>query len=226
QFAGHNGSSFVTSNSYTLDGVDYDLNGNITSLERRNSAGAMWDDLSLSYTSGTNRLSGFTNSASGYQDLLSLGYDANGNVTQYENADYSTYMTMSYDAYDRMVSVDESMGTTVTQYRYSSDGWRYYRKRGSLNPVYSLRDGSTNLAEYTGTTGGVTWNIVLPDGSVIGRKPFSLSKHFYYRDHLGSTRTVVYQNGSIRQVLDYYPFGLEMSGRGTVTGFQRNFSIV
>ncbi len=218
QFAGHSGSSFVSLNTYRLDAVGYDLSGNITSLQRRNSSGAMWDNLSMSYASGTNRLSGFSNSASGYQDQLSLGYDANGNVTLYENADYTTFMTMGYDAYDRMVSVDEGMGTTITDYRYNSDGWRYYRKHGSLNPVYSIRDGSISLAEYTGTTGGVTWNIVLPDGSPIGRKPFSSGKSFYYRDHLGSTRTVVHENGTIQQVLDYYPFGLEMSGRGMVSG--------
>lgn len=47
----------------------------------------------------------------------------------------------------------------------------------SGNPVYTLRSGAVSMGEYSGTKGGVTWNIMLPDGSPIGRKPYNLNKH-------------------------------------------------
>jgi len=45
-----------------------------------------------------------------------------------------------------------------------------------------------------------------------------LSKAYYIKDHLGSTRAVVDENGAVTESYDYYPFGLKMPGRIFVQG--------
>jgi len=60
------------------------------------------------------------------------------------------------------------------------------------------------------------WNI-LAGGAVVGRYE-SGAKRYYHRDHLGTTRVVVDASGTVQEARDYYPFGLEMPGRTTLTG--------
>lgn len=45
-----------------------------------------------------------------------------------------------------------------------------------------------------------------------------LKKYFYFKDHLGSTRAVIDDAGSITESYDYYPFGLQMPGRIFISG--------
>ncbi|MCB0303402.1 MAG: DNRLRE domain-containing protein [Calditrichaeota bacterium] len=46
----------------------------------------------------------------------------------------------------------------------------------------------------------------------------SISKKLYIKDHLGSTRVVLDESGTVTESYDYYPFGLEMPGRVYVQG--------
>ena len=46
----------------------------------------------------------------------------------------------------------------------------------------------------------------------------SISKKLYIKDHLGSTRVVLDESGTVKESYDYYPFGLEMPGRVYVQG--------
>jgi RHS repeat-associated protein len=44
------------------------------------------------------------------------------------------------------------------------------------------------------------------------------TRRYYLKDHLGSTRVVTDEAGSVLETYDYYPFGLLMPGRSTVSG--------
>jgi RHS repeat-associated protein len=105
-------------------------------------------------------------------------------------------------------------GTTYN-YRYDHAGLRVYKQEG--DNIHTLRGAFGEvLAAYKN---GLLdyWNIVRPDGVVIGRREGS-NRLYYHRDHLGSTRAVVNASGSVVQTYDYYPFGLEMPGRSLTSG--------
>ena len=55
---------------------------------------------------------------------------------------------------------------------------------------------------------------------MIDPSPSQETKHpFYYlKDHLGSTRAVIDVAGNVTESSDYYPFGLQMPGRGFLFG--------
>ena len=61
-----------------------------------------------------------------------------------------------------------------------------------------------------------------PSGTPVGRAEAGgkggLLYRYYYSDHLGSVRTVVSSGGTTLETRDYYPYGLEMPGRVSVTG--------
>jgi len=105
-------------------------------------------------------------------------------------------------------------GTTYN-YRYDHTGLRVYKQEG--DNIHTLRGAfGETLAVYR--NGNLDhWNIVRPDGSVIGRREGS-TRLYYHRDHLGSTRAVVNASGTVVGTYDYYPFGLEMPGRISTTG--------
>jgi RHS repeat-associated protein len=89
---------------------------------------------------------------------------------------------------------------------YKQEGSNIHYLRGAYGEV---------LAVYSG--GSLThWNIVRPDGVVIGRREGSTRK-YYHRDHLGSTRAVVTSGGSVTEVYDYMPFGDMMEDRITTS---------
>ncbi|GEM_PF-7076756 len=72
-------------------------------------------------------------------------------------------------------------------------------------------DGDQTVAVYE--NGAVKYWNILANG-VTGRyEPGSGAKFFYLKDHLGSTRVVVDAAGTVKEALDYYPFGLLMPGR-------------
>ncbi|MEP1033078.1 DUF6443 domain-containing protein [Ekhidna sp.] len=81
----------ASTNKYGVQGLNYDLNGNIESLQRRaQSTSAFMDDLSYTYTG--NQLQKVSDAASdttgfydGYTGSIDYAYDANGNMVKDRN---------------------------------------------------------------------------------------------------------------------------------------------
>jgi RHS repeat-associated protein len=125
-----------------------------------------------------------------------FAYDAAGNLTQTPNPGG---LTMTYDAENRMKS---AAGVTYT---YDGDGRRVKKSGGKL---YWYGLGGEVLAE-SNLSGTVTDEYVFFGGKRIARRQSSGTVHYYFADHLGSSRVVTSATGAILDDADFYPFGGE-----------------
>lgn len=126
------GTGFTISDSYTLQGVSYDKNGNITTLQRQGPSGlsssALMDDLSYTYTG--NQLQNVTDvsgNTSGFNDgstaIQEYQYDVNGNMTLDDNKGI-TDITYNHLNLPTKVTINNVLNTqegTIT-YIYDATG--------------------------------------------------------------------------------------------------------
>ena len=180
----------------TEKGITYDRNGNILTLTRTGSSGAVSQSYRFEYV-GNQRQK--TMNGSGVYT-----YDANGNMTE----DALTGCGISYNLLNLPEDLQDHWGSGEISHRYSylADGTKKtvgdyenygYRYVGSL--VYHWRYDVIDSFESTSFGGG---RIVGTDsGSEV---------HYFLTDHLGSTRVVAKVTPTERVDLDrkdYYPFG-------------------
>ncbi len=219
---------------------DYDLNGNVTALSRRGvvSSGiggekyGLIDCLAYSYEG--NRVVSITDDG---QEVYSYGafhfvdgadeaeeytYDSNGNITSDLNRDISD---ISYDVNNRPHRIRFSDGGE-TRYIYGLDGVKRRAEHviPGIPPVISI-GAAVSGATVTSTT-DYSGEFVYEDGLLerihldcgyLSYRDFSGHRltepeyHFYQRDHLGNNRVDLCSDGSVSQIIHYYPFGLPMS---------------
>jgi RHS repeat-associated protein len=138
----------------------------------------------------------------------SYGYDKAGNLLcdqQHPCAAQPTPTTYyDYDGEQRMVAAGDATQSVVGTYAYDGDGRRVRKVWGSQVTVF-VYDAAGRLAgEYA--------NQVEHNGT-----------QYLTEDHLGSTRVVTGQSGSIISRHDYLPFGEEVGagvgGRTTAQGY-------
>lgn len=193
-----NGSGWSNSSAFDLGSVSYDKDGNMTGKNHNN--GPQSGSHTYSYTSNTNKVSSISRSGSG---SLGFGYDANGNVTSLSGLGYSI-SSVSYDWRNLPLSMNAGGSRT---YRYDHTGARVFK---SYEGVHYLRGAYGEiLAIYEGGSLAY-WNILRPEGTVIGRRESGGTRRYYHRDHLGSTRAVVAAGGTVTETYDFMPFGMEM----------------
>jgi RHS repeat-associated protein len=125
--------------------------------------------------------------------------------------------TLTYNRQN--LPLQHTSGGAATNYRYDSAGLRVAEITGTTaNETYYIRGlGGAVLAAYNGSGVARYHNILAPDGRVIGRREGS-AKRLYVTDHLGTTRAVINETGTVVESRDYDPYGLEMNGRGWVSG--------
>jgi RHS repeat-associated protein len=133
-------------------------------------------------------------------------YDAAGNLTNTPNPGG---LTMQYDAENRMTS---AAGVTYT---YDGDGKRVAKSSGKLYwyPSASLGAGgmSSDPLFETDAAGTVSDEYIFFAGKrTARRKSPSGEIHYYFADHLGSSRVVTSAAGAILDDSDFYPFGREV----------------
>ena len=185
--------SYGASNEFVENGITYDKNSNIITLNR---SGLSSDDMKgyrFSY-SGNQRIKDET-SNSDYE------YDANGNI----HRDALTGFYIYYN-FLNLPTVIYTEGDSGLYYAYLADGTKIEvcgyddneptRYAGSL--VYN--DGAFESASFGG-------------GRIVGTNNGANSEvHYFLTDHLGSTRVVAKVTPTGRIDLDrrdYYPFGKE-----------------
>ncbi|MCY7361480.1 MAG: hypothetical protein LH629_05325, partial [Ignavibacteria bacterium] len=236
-----------TSNIHSGDGYylqnDYDKDGNLKNLLRRDSAGNDLDKFSYHYVSGTNKLDRVKGIKQQYR------YDLNGNMIKDSlNSNYN----ILYDYRNLIIQLSqrtvESSATTIdtsvytTYYYYDETGNRIrkkiYKFVGSIIPaeedtplsedslsdlpsswemyndeIYSKGVDGKDLCIYK--NGEVEqWNIYGLDN--VGKLQMDGNKLFifyYLKDHLGSVRATVDDEGSLISSEDYDAWGYKLKDR-------------
>jgi RHS repeat-associated protein len=196
----------LTNYAYQEKIGSYDKNGNIKSLERK-ANGATWDNLIYSYADG-NRLSkvtdsgsatdGFKNGSSG--DGNDYAYDGNGNTIQDSNKGIGNG-SLKYNVLDLVREVGIN-GTTL-QYHYDASGskLRMSNSNGAVNTKYA------GAFEYNSSN--YLTRIATEEGQInITNNGNDYAVEYYLKDHLGNTRMVMNEAGTMVQETEYFPFGL------------------
>ena len=200
------GSGTSATNSWCERGIDYDLNGNIVTLQRfGSSASTVEDDLSYSYSG--NRLTALTGSSRGAELNASYSYDAGGNMLY----DGRRGLGISYNILNLPAKVVEKTGATVAdgavkaEYLYSADGIKQRVVDGAgsngylyLGTLVLSKSGESYTLSSTGFGGG----------RIIGTANNSCLAYYYGTDHLGSVRVITDGSGSVVERNDYYPLGM------------------
>ena len=225
------GGSWVPTAAYDINSsitpITYNVDGNITAMQRYRQDGSLIDNLTYSYPSNSNRLSSVGDAVGLTTEPWdaeggSFTYDANGNVKT-TPAPYSI-TAISYDPANLPLSVTSS-GTTTT-YRYDDAGQRI-TKQGTGNTEVYLREGATVLGVFTVNGSGSlvsSYFNLLWENRVVGRQPNpSGTRSYYHFDMLGSTRSVT-QGSTVVESHDYDPWGLEMPARALGSGTKEAFS--
>ncbi|WP_105704541.1 DUF6443 domain-containing protein, partial [Chryseobacterium sp. MYb7] len=203
--------SVVQTSAYN-EWVDYDLNGNITRLDRFGDSdgnGPIQIDR-LYYTYSGNRLSKVedtTQNSSGYPYVSNpntIGYDDNGNMTSHMDKGISS---IQYNYLNLPEKVTQN--SKVTDYIYRADGVKVRKIFGTETTDYL--DGF----QYTDS-------VLKFFPTAEGYLNVETGKYVYnYTDHLGNVRLSYAKNGAGTEIIEesnYYPFGLKHEGYNVLLG--------
>ncbi|ELS03519.1 RHS repeat-associated core domain protein [Xenococcus sp. PCC 7305] len=173
----------------------YDLNGNIETLKRGDSTNE------YKYIENTNQVNGVSNGS----QPQSYSYDANGNVKTVSHRQISQ---IDYDPLTQLTTKVELEGETSVSFKYDGGNQRVLKTSQDssgkqtasklylhgLND-YPLLEVSDQTLQYIYGIGGLV--ALVKDGEV----------YTVLKDHLGSTRVVVDEAGTVITAFDYLPFG-------------------
>jgi len=226
--------SSVPQNNFFNESMSYDLNGNITTLQRNskglNATAELIDNLNYSYTG--NRLNSVTETQAnykGYPDVSgnTIAYDDNGNMKDQKDKgildiQYNFLNLPRYMMFDRLYYTRNTQQNENVYNFYRADGTKLRKEhRYSENSVYIKKtvdylDGF----QYEALTNNIFTIKFVPTSE--GYFNFENNKYIYnYTDHLGNVRLSYFNNGSSAEVLEennYYPFGLKHEGYNALTG--------
>jgi RHS repeat-associated protein len=142
-------------------------------------------------------------------------YDAAGNMT-YDGAHH-----YFYDAEDRLIQVDGTLGTCSSAtvcYVYDANGHRveHIVSGGSQDYFFDLQ--GKVVSDYTFSSSYTGWGAAYVYlGSQFLAQYSNGTTYFVTQDHLGSTRLLTGTNQSVTESPDYYPYGQRYSGDNLYT---------
>jgi RHS repeat-associated protein len=237
KFAHFNADNLVSSNTYTVDGLEYDLNGNILAVNRKGLDGENGYIDKLQYHYNGNKLIAVNDEVSVHNndDFFDNGmiqhpenpdftpeyeYDRNGNLI----CDKNKNMYISYNHLNLPVTVDFGNGNRIE--------WVYDAGGAKLRKTVFHENEESYFQDYLG---GISWRTTFTDGIGVRELEYIVHdegkiKHndngFYYvydyKDHLGNVRLSFKEddNGDANIVQEdhYYPFGMRLAGLSTNIG--------
>ncbi|WP_230145781.1 MULTISPECIES: DUF6443 domain-containing protein [unclassified Pedobacter] len=193
-------------NDFFNEEIGYDVMGNIVTLRRNgNSASSYINDMVFNYRANGqpgNRLWGVVDNGTAAQGS-NYNYDVNGNQTLNSRIGVTD---IAYNYLNLPQAITRGATGEVLTMMYDAEGKRLRKSLGSQITDYV--DG----IQYNGNNIDF---IMTEEGRAIPGTPYIYQ--YFLKDHLGNTRSTVGQDGSILQVQDYYPFGLNMNANNTVT---------
>ncbi|MGA6119365.1 DUF6443 domain-containing protein [Sphingobacterium anhuiense] len=187
------GAAAVNKEGFYDEELRYDNMGNIDSL-RRTSGSKTWSN-NFKYTYSGHKLSKVTDVATPAR-TNSFAYDVNGNATTNTRLGITK---IEYNYINLPIRFIKGVDTLV--YKYDGLGQKLTKKLGIAKTDY------INGIQYKN---GVIEFIQTEEGRILPNNGSYIYEYFL-EDHLGNTRAIVDQSGSIKQIQDYYPFGMEMN---------------
>lgn len=219
---------------YKEGGLQYDANGNITSLQRSNGLGTITDNLTYNYYQGTNRLSHVTDGSSSNtageitsQNLNNYEYNLKGQLTK----NVKEGLEYFYNTQGLVTEVKKNAQSLVKFY-YNERGQRIKKESfvGLTSTDYYVLDASGNtMAVYNKVE---TNPVVLKEQPVYGSGRLGVfykadnSTAYEIKDHLGNVRAVIKKindQAPVQQYADYYPFGEQLPGRNSMSNYRYAF---
>ncbi|UZT99848.1 DUF6443 domain-containing protein [Chryseobacterium fluminis] len=225
----------IPGNDFFNESIDYDMNGNITSLQR-NSKGVngikeQIDDLTYQYNG--NRLNTVTDASTNYRGYPDVSgtpvvYDDNGNMKEHKDKGileirYNFLDLPTAMKFDQLYFTRGVWQNVNTAFTYRADGTK-------LKKVYKYSEDSVYKQKVTEYLDGFQYEIVSTNADPLikfvptaeGYYNFENNKYIYsYVDHLGNVRVSYFNNGNSAEVLEennYYPFGLKHEGYNALAG--------
>ncbi|WP_317125834.1 RHS repeat-associated core domain-containing protein, partial [Chryseobacterium elymi] len=226
----------VPQNGFFNETLAYDLNGNITSLQRngKSSSGTaqLIDNLTYNYTG--NKLNTVTDTSgnySGYPDTSgnTISYDDNGNMKDHVDKgvlqiDYNFLNLPDYLKFDQLYLTRGVWQNVNVNYTYSADGTK-------LRKIYKYSENSAFKQKTTEYLDGFQYEVISTNTDPLlkfvptaeGYYNFENNKYIYsYTDHLGNVRLSYSKNlsGSAEALEEnnYYAFGLKHEGYNALSG--------
>lgn len=204
----------------------YSPNGSIERLQRygkkNNGAFGIIDDLTYQYRgnqiqsisdkAGSLLYDGSFDFKDGASESTEYFYNANGALTKDLNKGISK---IEYDVLDNLSCITFNNGFK-TKYVYDAGG-------SKLKTIHEAL--TTNTTDYIGDfifEDGKLSKYQFEGGYCSFDSNLNPTYHYYEKDHLGSIRMVVNENGTIEQVNHYYPFGGVYGDLGYNSELQRN----
>jgi RHS repeat-associated protein len=236
-YANYNGSAWSSNELYTLDNVTYNLNGNITLLDRRGIDGTDGMIDALKYFYSGNKLVGVDD----YINQTAPGNDFRDNGNHYVEGGPVEY---EYDSNGNMV-LDKNKGITVTyniqnlptRVEFTDHRrieWMYDSAGNKLRKtVYNANNIMQSKTDYVG---GIQYTdnevefISTEEGRARPRDNGGYNYEYDLKDHLGNVRMTVSRDtgdGSSPMILQedsYYPFGMKIAGLSYVDGPENKYT--
>ena len=209
------------------ESVTYNANGSIISLQRggmkNDGTFGTIDDLTITYDG--NRLLKVTDDAEalnyngaldfhdGADTDIEYAYDSNGALTKDSNRGIKS-ITYDYGHHPSYINMNQGVKPRSITNDYTPDGQKLSSRHVMIiqNEYGNTKKTTTDLyvdglilrADTT-----LMWQF---DGGYVDLNANGTPTcwNYYVTDHLGSTRMVVSSNDSIRETINYYPFGSEM----------------
>jgi RHS repeat-associated protein len=145
-------------------------------------------------------------------------YDGNGNMLS-DSRDSIAFIIYNIDNLPLTVF---KTGGTVINYRYDVDGNRISKVIGSSYTYYVRgKDGETEAIIPAQTSTNEVYNILGNGEDNIAQQQwdfrFGFTYFYYLKDHLGSMKMILNSSGGVDSYNDYYPYGMQMPGRNSVS---------
>jgi RHS repeat-associated protein len=173
----------------------YDINGNIQTLKQGDTTNQ------YKYIENTDKVNRVSNSS----EPQNYGYDANGNV---KSASHRQISEIKYDPLTQLTTQIQLEGNTSVFFKYNGGNQRVLKtsQDSSGNQTagklyvhglndYPLLEVSNEPIQYIYGLGGLV--ALVKEGKI----------YTILKDHLGSTRVVVDEAGTVIAAFDYLPFG-------------------
>jgi len=185
-------SGTTADNSFTERDITYNKNGDLTALKRYGATSSTVDH-NFTYTYAGNKLSQIKDGTTTY----SYTHDANGNMT----TDGRRNIAIEYNLLNLPKTIKQG-GVTRATYTYLADG-----VKASVTDYANTGFDYLGSLIYAHSSGIRTLESVAFSSGRIYRTGSTFDIEYYITDHLGSTRAIVNNTGTVIEQNDYYLFG-------------------